>query len=207
MALLKIHTIAPVALALLLSGVLCAEEMAREEMADAAAKKPEPAKPAKPGKEGKRMAPDRGYELIMENRKELGISDEQKKQLEDLHYKVMEQFEKMKSDPEMADLFREAYEARQGGDKDHAKEVRRKIRAAMEKKGGPTEEKVMLDFARILTREQLTKLAELREKNGMDPNPMKSLREEKKEEKDAAVTQEQRPDPNKGAPSLYDNEK
>jgi hypothetical protein len=201
MALLKIHTIA--LLAALLGGQLCAEEMAKEEMADAAAKKPE-AKPAKPGKEGKRMAPDRGYDLIMENRKELGISDEQKKKLEDLHYKTMEQFEKMKSDPEMADLFREAYEARQGGDKDHAKEIRRKIRAAMEKKGGPTEEKVMLDFAQILTREQLTKLAELREKNGMDPNPMKSLREDKKEERDAVVTPEQRPDPNKGAPSLYD---
>lgn len=146
-----------------------------------------------------------GIEFILDHEKDLDLSATQKKQLEDINAKIAKEREKLIQDPEMLELFKEQKEAKDSGDQEAVHAARKKIRQAMEKKGGLKFENVVAEVGRILTPPQLKKLAELRKDAGMDPNPVKTAREEKKE--DTADANRSHPDVNKGAPSLYDNEK
>ncbi|HYF51368.1 MAG TPA: hypothetical protein VEJ63_18280 [Planctomycetota bacterium] len=190
---------------MLLAGALAANVYCGDEEA------PKGKRPAKEsGKERKKVGAqyeqqwDRGFDLLKENEKELNLSDDQKKKLESLRKEIGEKLSKLKDDPEMIELYTEMYQARQVEDKEHIAEVQKKIGKALDKKG-LDREAMMLQFGKILTPQQLKKLAEIRKKNGMEENPMKKVREERAEDKKEA--ERERPDPNKGAPSLYENEK
>ena len=146
-----------------------------------------------------------GLEFIIDHAKDLELTSTQEKQLEDLNTKVTQEREKLKEDPEMRELFKAQYEAQQSGDQDAIRTARKNIRVAMDKKGGLKVENVVVEVARILNTTQLKKLADLRNAAGMDPNPVKTAREQNKQE--TADANRSRPDVNKGAPNLYDNEK
>ncbi len=157
------------------------------------------------GKNKPAGGPKDGLEFIIGHEKELDLTAAQVKQLDDLNTKVTQEREKLKDDPDMKELFKAQYEAQQSGDQEAIHSARKNLRTAMEKKGGLKLENVVTDVARILNSTQLKKLAELRKDAGMDPNPMKTAREQNKQE--TADANRSRPDVNKGAPNLYDNEK
>ena len=195
MAYAKLHICMLLASALAATSIHAGEEAPKGKKADKERKK-------SGGSDNNRW--ERGFEFIKEHQKELNVSDEQNKKLEALKKELGEKFGKMKDDPEMKELYTELYKARQADDKEHVAEVNKKIRKAMEAKGVKPEA-AMAEIGKILNREQLAKLAELRKQNGMEENPMKKLRQDLAEEK--KDENRERPDPEKGAPSLYENEK
>jgi len=164
----------------------------------------------KPGRERKKGGGfegggwERGFDLIKAKEKELNLTEEQSKKIDALKKELGEKFSKLKDDPEMVELYTELYQARQADDKEHIAEVNKKIGKAIDTKA-VNREGVMLEFGKILSRQQLAKLAELRKQNGMEANPYKKMRDDKAEEK--KDENRERPDASKGTPSLYDNEK
>jgi Spy/CpxP family protein refolding chaperone len=153
-------------------------------------------------KMGKMMeGPGQEFEFIKKHDEELDLTSEQKKKIDALQEKAEKTREKMKDDPDTRKLFTEIKEARKGNDEAKLQELQGKVREMMQKQTGG--EPIMGELRNILTPKQLIKLKELREGEGM-----KGPRERRKEKMDggAEKTQE-RPDPAKGAPSLYDNEK
>lgn len=145
-----------------------------------------------------------GVEFILEHEKDLDITSDQKQKLEDLSTKITTQREKLRQDPEMQELYKDAKEAQDSGDKEAVRAARKKIREAMEKKTGVKLENVIADVAKILHPDQLKKLAELRKNAGME-NPLKTAAADKQAEKDDA--NHKHADVSKGPPNLYDNEK
>jgi hypothetical protein len=145
-----------------------------------------------------------GVEFILQHEKDLDLTADQVKKLEDVSAKVNTQREKLRDDPEMQELYKDAKEAQDSGDKDAIRAARKKIREAVEKKSGLKVENVIADVAKILNPKQLKKLAELRKENGME-NPAKTAAADKQAEKEDA--NHKKADVAKGPPNLYDNEK
>jgi hypothetical protein len=166
--------------------------------------------PAKNKKEARKQNPfggdgdfERGVAFIKEHTKELNISEDQKKKFEETQKAIQEKFATLKEDPDLRELFKEQFEARQNQDREHIVEMRKKLRDALEEKGIHVAE-IALAVTKILTPEQLLKLAELRKQNGRERNPLKRMREERREEQ--RNSQPNRPNPDKGVPTLYENE-
>ena len=149
-------------------------------------------------------APKLGVEFILEHAQDLSLDADQKTKLTELNTKIEAQKDKLKQDPEIRELFRDAKEAKDSGDETAMHAARKRLREAMEKKSGLKIEDMMQDVAKILHPDQLQKLAELRKKADMDPNPGKTLKDQKSEEK-ADVASQQQPDRSKGTPNLYDD--
>lgn len=149
-------------------------------------------------------APKQGVEFILDHAQDLALDAGQKTKLTEMNTKIEAQKDKLKQDPEMRELYRDAKEAKDSGDEVAMHAARKRLREAMEKKSGLKIEDMMQEVAKILHPDQLQKLAELRKKAGMDPNPGKTLKDQKGEEK-ADVASQQQPDRSKGAPNLYDD--
>ena len=145
--------------------------------------------------------PAQEFEFIKKHDKELDLTAEQKKKIDALQEKAEKTREKMRDDPDTRKLFTEVKEARKSGNEAKLQELQAKVREMMQKQTGG--EPIMAELRNILTPQQLAKLKDLREAEGM-----KGPRERRKEKADGGATKTQeRPDPAKGAPSLYDNEK
>jgi Spy/CpxP family protein refolding chaperone len=143
------------------------------------------------------------FDFIKKHEKELNLTGEQKKKIEALEEKSQKFRDKMKEDPDTRMLFKEVKEARQAGDEAKLHEIQKKIREHMQKQAGG--EPPIAELKNILTPQQLIKLKELREAEG--GGDMKGMRERRKEKAEGPAKPQERPDPNKGAPSLYDGEK
>lgn len=144
--------------------------------------------------------PGQDFEFIKKHEKELNLTSEQKKKISELEKKSEKLRDKMKSDPDTRKLFMEVKEARSAGDEARLEKLHGKIKEMMEKQNGG--ETMLGELRNILAPQQLIKLKELRESEGM-----KGIRERRAEKGKTPSKEPERPDPSKGAPSLYDNEK
>lgn len=142
------------------------------------------------------------FEFILEHSKDLNLTADQKKSIEDLKQKAMANIEKFRQDPELRKLMQEMKDARQSGDTEKMKSLREELRGKMgngEGKDGPLEE-----IKKILNADQLAKVKELRAAEGGGKGEGKGMRE-----KHAAGggDEQARPDPAKGAPPVFDGDK
>lgn len=156
----------------------------------------------------KQMERNNEFTFIQEHEKELNLTDVQKKALKTLHEKTKDSREKMMKSPEARANVEEMREARKSGDEEKMKELRQKVMAEMAKDPEHSPAANMAAIAKILTPDQLAKLRELREKEGKPT--MAEMRERRKGERGEKGTEKavaNKPDPTRGVPSLYDNEK
>ncbi|HYG73512.1 MAG TPA: Spy/CpxP family protein refolding chaperone [Planctomycetota bacterium] len=135
---------------------------------------------------------------VLKHEKELALTAEQKKKFEALKDKAEALQEKMRKDPEARELFKEVAQARKSGNEEKLRELQTKVKELAARKG--SSEEITGEGLRLLTPEQMAKLKDLR-----DEGPM-AMRDGKDGGKKAASAGT-KPDPSKGAPSLYDNEK
>lgn len=140
-------------------------------------------------------------DLALDHAKELNLTPEQKKKLNDLKNKVEDQREKAMKDPETRELFKETMAARKSGDEEKLKQLQQKVREKMAAKGGG--EDLSSEFVKILQPDQLAKLKELREAEGGPRGGKMAGGGGGK----GAAPEGKKPDASKGVPSIFDNEK
>lgn len=156
----------------------------------------------------RQMERNNEFTFIEDHAKELNLTDAQKKELKALHEKTKDAREKMMKSPEARANMEEMREARKSGDEEKLKEMRQKMMAEMQKDPEHSPAANMGQIAKILNPEQLAKLRELREKEGRPTMAdMKERRKGERGEKAAEKAVANKPDPTRGVPSLYDNEK
>jgi len=153
----------------------------------------------------KQMERNDQFTFIEEHAKELNLTDAQKKELKALHEKAKDAREKMMKSPEARAAMEDMREARKSGDEEKLREMRQKMMAEMGKDAEHSPAANMAQIAKILTPDQQAKLRELREKEGKPT--MAEMRERRKGEKGGEKAVANKPDPTRGVPSLYDNEK
>lgn len=136
-------------------------------------------------------------DFALEHAKELNLTAEQKKKLNDLKNKIEDQREKAMKDPEAREVMKEVMAARKSGDEEKLRQLHEKVREKMGGKNGG--EELMADFPKIFTPDQLAKLKELHKAEGGPSKGGKGA--------GGKSPEGQKPDPKKGVPSLFENEK
>jgi len=139
-------------------------------------------------------------DFILDHAKDLNLTGDQKRQIDALKEKIESAREKIMKDPENRELMKEVAAARKNNDEEKMKELREKVREKMAKSGG---EDIAADIFKILQPDQLAKLKELRESEGGGRGKMAAGGKGP----GGKPAEGQKPDPNKGVPSLFDNEK
>ena len=152
-----------------------------------------------PGGPGGKRVPE--IDFILDHAKELNLTADQIKKINEQKNKIEDRREKMMKDPANKELYKEMMAARKSGDEDKLRELREKVKEKMAAGGGAGED-MRDEFVRILTPEQLAKLKEIRETEG--PGMRKG---ERGGPGGKGGGEGQKPDPKKGVPSLFDNEK
>ncbi len=145
----------------------------------------------------------KAFEFILQHEKDLSLTDEQKKKITELQRKAEQRFEQARKDPDLREPFKQMAEARKSGDADKMAEARQKLKDALDKKPGLSEESLLGDIRNVLTDPQLLKLAELHKEEGGGPKGMRD-RKAGKGGKGKGEEEGKRPEPEKGAPSLYE---
>ena len=144
------------------------------------------------------------FSFIEKHEKELNLTPEQKKKLDALKKKFEELRESMRKDPDTRELFKELKEAREAKDEAKLKALREKVREMLAKKSGG--ESILAETMKILAPEQLKKLKELREAEGLGRGEG-MLGGEGRAAAKSADDPNRKPDNTKSAPKLYENEK
>jgi Spy/CpxP family protein refolding chaperone len=139
-------------------------------------------------------------DFVLDHAKDLNLTGDQKKKINDLKDKVETQREKVMKDPENRELMKEVMAAKKSGDEEKLRELHQKVREKMNKGGG---EDMAGELFKILQPDQLAKLKELREAEG-GPRGGKMAGGKGGGGK---APEGQKPDASKGVPSLFDNEK
>ena len=140
-------------------------------------------------------------DFILDHAKDLSLTGEQKKKINDVKDKMENQREKNMKDPENRELMKEVMAAKKSGDEEKLRQLQLKVREKMNKNGG---EDLMSEVLKALQPEQLAKLKELRESEG---GPRGGKMAGGKGGAGGKTPEGQKPDPKKGVPSLFDNEK
>lgn len=146
------------------------------------------------------------FAFILEHEKELKLTDPQKKDLKELSEQAQSRREKLMESPEGRAIAEQMRQARKNGDESTARELREKLMETAAKDKDNDSARPMQQMMKILTPEQLAKLRELREKEGMPTlADMKDRREDRKGK--GGEKNYNKPDPSSGVPKLYDEEK
>ncbi len=139
---------------------------------------------------------------ILDNAKELNLSDDQKTKLQALVKEVAGSHdkgamaEKIKNNPELRETFKEMKAAKEAGDEAKLKELRQKLMAGEGKAGagkGEGHGEILQKLAQILTPEQMKKLKEMRES-----------RENKGSAASNSNDKASKPDASKGVPKVFE---
>ena len=155
------------------------------------------------GPGGRKGVPE--FDFILDHAKDLNLTPDQTKKINELKGKVETKREAVMKNPENRELYKELMAARKSGDEEKLKDLREKVKEQMSKNGGG--EELRDELMKILQPDQLAKLKELRESEG-GPGMKKGDKAERGlGGKGGKGPEGQKPDPNKGVPKLFEEEK
>ena len=144
------------------------------------------------------------FEFIRSHENELGITEEQKNKFKDLNVRRDTQREKMKADPQARELFKQMLEAKNNQDQAALESARKQLRELTVKLSKEEEINPFTAYRSILSKEQTVKIHELLKAQGIyppqKPGGMGKGHNEKQEEG------ANKPDPDKGAPSIFEQD-